>query len=119
MATDAFRKEFETYLAQFENYLLTRLRLGTVRQHMAVIRMLIDYLCWDCQVAGFSQIKRGMVCSKFRRWHCGHTGDLESQVKTSVKKFFMYLIECHQIPIGQDVIKGLEIKLKSRGEAQN
>ncbi|MDS3860077.1 hypothetical protein RIF25_04565 [Thermosynechococcaceae cyanobacterium BACA0444] len=112
--TGLFRAELELYQVQFEAYLLQRLRPRTIRQHMAVIGMLIDYLCWDCQVTDFSQIRRGMVCSQFRHWHCGHTGDLESQVKTSVKKFFTYLLECHQIPMGQDVIKGLEIKLKTR-----
>lgn len=110
--TDLFREELELYYIQFEAYLLQRLRPRTVNNHLAIIGTLIDYLCWDCQMTEFSQIKRGMVCSQFRRWYCGHTGELESQVETSVKKFFTYLITVQAIPLGQDVMKGLEIKLK-------
>lgn len=117
--TELFRAELLLYQLQFEAYLLERLRPRTVNNHRAIIGMLIDYLCWDCQVSDFTQIKRGMVCSQFRRWYCGHTGELESQAKASVKKFFTYLIERHQIPLGQDVIKGLEIKHKPQHNLRN
>lgn len=105
-----FRKELEFQLGQFSLFLEEKLKPRTIHRHEVVIVNLIDFLCVDCDVSEYTQIQRGMVCSKFCNWYCSNMADLtESQVNTSVKKFFSFLIHEQDIPIGDDVLKGLKI----------
>lgn len=107
-----FRKELRNHLNQFEVFLQQKLKPRTIHRHLCVIDTLIDFLCFDCNVSDFQEIHRSLVCSRFRRWYCSKIGDFtESEVNTSVKKFFAFLV-CEQgIAIGKDVLTGLNIKL--------
>ena len=108
---DQFRKELNIHLTQFEIFLQPKLKPRTISRHLVVISNLIDFLCFDCGVGSFQDIRRGMVCSRFRQWYCSNMADLtESQVNTSVKKFFSFLVFEQGVSIGQDVLKGLKIK---------
>lgn len=108
---EVFRKELEAKLSLFKIFLKENLKPRTIHRHVVVISNLIDYLCFDWGVSDYHQIRRGMVCSHFRRWYCSNIADLtESQVNTSVKKFFSFLLNEQNISVNEDVLKGLNIK---------
>jgi hypothetical protein len=90
---EEFRQELKLYLIQFKKSLQQTLKPRTIYQHTLVIDALIDFLCFDCNVSHFEEIRRSMVCSRFRQWYCSNIADrTESQVNSSVKKFFSFLI---------------------------
>ncbi|MCI5138799.1 MAG: hypothetical protein D3922_10375 [Candidatus Electrothrix sp. AR1] len=108
--SEQFRKELERQASQFEIFLQAKLKPRTVYRHVVVIGNLIDFLCFDCGVMQFEDVRRGMVCSSFRRWYCSNMQDrTESEVNTSVKKFFHFLVKEQGISIGKDVLIGLKI----------
>ncbi len=91
--SDKFRKELNQQASQFKIFLQAKLKPRTIHRHIAVTGNLIDFLCFDCGVTQFEDIRRDMVCSSFRRWYCSNMKDLtESQVNASVKKFFHFLV---------------------------
>ncbi len=107
---EPFRKELEQQTNQFETFLQSKLKPRTIYRHAVVIGNLIDFLCFDCGVTQFQDIRRGMVCSSFRRWYCSNMQDrTESEVNTSVKKFFHFLVTEQNISVGKDVLAGLKI----------
>jgi len=109
--SDQFRQQLEALLRQFERSLQGQLSPRTIRRHTRVIAVLIDYLGWNYEVCRFEGIRRGMVCSRFRRWYATNLQDCtETQVNTSVKKFFAFLVYEKGIAIGKDVFTGLKLK---------
>ena len=108
--SEPFRKELEQQARQFEVFLQAKLKPRTIYRHAVVIGNLIDFLCFDCEITRFEDIQRGMVCSRFRSWYCSNMQDrTESEVNTSVKKFFHFLVTEQGIPVGNDVLVGLKI----------
>ena len=108
--SEPFRKELEQQVGQFKTFLQAKLKFRTIYGHVVVIGNLIDFLCFDCGVTRFEDIQRGMVCSRFRNWYCSNMQDrTESEVNTSVKKFFHFLVTEQGIPIGKDVLVGLKV----------
>jgi site-specific recombinase XerD len=86
------RKYLESLQREFEISLSGKLSERTIRKHSANIGLLIDFLCFDCGVRDLDDITAGMVNSGFRRWHTNKVGDAtESELKSSVKKFFRFL----------------------------
>jgi len=86
------RKCLEKLRKEFEIYLADKLAKRTVYKHVVIIGLLIDYLCFDCGVRDLDDITVGMVNSGFRKWHTSKIQDaLESEIKSSVKKFFLFL----------------------------
>lgn len=111
---EKFRQELKLYLVEFEKFLQQTLKPRTIYQHTLVIDALIDFLCFDCNVSHFEEICRSMVCSRFRQWYCSNIADrTESQVNSSVKKFFSFLIFEKGIIINKDILIGLKIKALS------
>lgn len=89
-------REFRAYLEklrkEFETYLSAKLSKRTIYKHSLIIGLLIDFLCFDCDLHSLDDLTVGMVNSQFRRWHISKIGDAqESEIKTAVKKFFMFL----------------------------
>ncbi len=109
---ESFREELKNQLTQFEIFLKAKLKPRTIYQHSLVIGNLIDFLCFDCNVSSFQDIRRSMVCSRFRVWYCNNMADrTESQVNASVKKFFSFLVFEQKILVDKNVLIGLKIKL--------
>jgi len=110
---EQFRKELERQKGQFKTFLESKLKPRTIYRHMVVIGDLVDFLCFDCGVTQFKDIRRGMVCSSFRRWYCSNMQDrTESELNTSVKKFFHFLVTEQGVSVGKDVLAGLKISVK-------
>lgn len=89
-------REFRAYLEklrkEFEVFLSDKLSKRTIYKHSVIIGLLIDFLCFDCDLHSLDDLTVGMVNSQFRRWHISKVGDAqESEIKTAVKKFFMFL----------------------------
>ena len=61
-----FKTELEQHLSQFKIFLQPKLKPRTIHQHCVVISYLIDFLCFGCGATGFQDIRRSMVCSRFR-----------------------------------------------------
>ncbi len=94
----SFREQLEELNREFEQSLNTKYSNRTARKHYQVVDLFIDFICWDMQVKSIDEITRGMANSYFRRWYISKIGDrTESELKTSIKKFFQYLHESKDI----------------------
>mgnify|MGYP002642004089 CR=1 FL=1 len=89
-----FREQMEELNKNFTQAIEEKYSKRTAEKHYQVIDLFIDFICWDMQVSRFEDITRGMANSYFRRWYISKIGDrTESELKTSIKKFFLYLHE--------------------------
>ena len=89
-----FRKELENLNQEFRQMLTKKYSQRTADKHYQVVDLFIDFICWDIQVKSMDEITRGMANSSFRKWYYSKVGDLrESELKTSIKKFFIFLDE--------------------------
>ena len=87
-----FREELEGLNQEFEKSMVEKYSKRTAEKHYQVVDLFIDFICWDMQVKSIEEITRGMANSSFRRWYISKIGDrTESEIKTSIKKFFQYL----------------------------
>ena len=88
------RKHLTSLRRKFKTYQSKKLSLRTVRKQDTIIELFIDFLCIDCEIKAIDGITIGMANSYFRRWYISNVGDAtESEIKTAVKKFFIFLDE--------------------------
>ena len=88
------RKQLEEYARDFERALAQQYAPKTVRKHMAIIALCIDFVCWDTDVCRIEEITRGIANSAFRQWYLRKVGHrTESELKTTIKKFFQFLAQ--------------------------
>ncbi|WP_353571759.1 hypothetical protein [Candidatus Albibeggiatoa sp. nov. BB20] len=86
------REYLEGLQGEFETHLLQKVSERTARKHSVIIGLLIDFLCYDCALKNMNEITVGQANSYFRSWYNSKIGDAtESEVKTAVKKFFVFL----------------------------
>jgi site-specific recombinase XerD len=89
---EPMRKQLEQCARDFELVLTQQYAPKTVRKHMAIIALFIDFVCWNTDVCRIEEITRGIANSYFRQWHLSKVGDrTESELKTAIKKFFQFL----------------------------
>jgi hypothetical protein len=82
------RTQLEQYARDFERTLARQYAPKTVRKHLAIITLFIDFVCWDTDVRRVEEITRGIANSAFRQWYLRKVGDrTESELKTAIKKF--------------------------------
>jgi site-specific recombinase XerD len=88
------RTQLEQCARDFERALAQQYVPKTVRKHMAIIALFIDFVCWDTDVRRIEEITRGIANSAFRQWYLRKVGDrTESELKTAIKKFFQFLAQ--------------------------
>jgi hypothetical protein len=86
------RNYLEYLQSKFKEYLSRNLSSRTVNKQVAIVGLLIDFLCFDCDLKKIDDITVGMANSYFRKWHLSKVGDAtESELRTAVKKFFLFL----------------------------
>jgi len=86
-------RDYLEYLqSKFKEYLSRNLSSKTANKQVAIIGLLIDFLCFDCNLKRMDDITVGIANSYFRKWYLSKVGDAtESELKTAVKKFFIFL----------------------------
>jgi len=85
------RTQLEQCAGDFARALAQQYAPKTVRKHMAIITLFIDFVCWDTDVRRIEEITRGIANSAFRQWYLRKVGDrTESELKTAIKKFCNY-----------------------------
>jgi hypothetical protein len=88
------RKQLEQCARDLERALAQQYAPKTVRKHMAIIALFIDFVCWDTDVCRIEEMTRGIANSAFRQWYLRTVGDrTESELKTAIKKFFQFLAQ--------------------------
>jgi site-specific recombinase XerD len=88
------RKQLEQCARDLERALAQQYAPKTVRKHMAIIALFIEFVCWDTDVCRIEEITRGIAHSAFRQWYVRKVGDrTESELKTAIKKFFQFLAQ--------------------------
>ncbi|GFO73489.1 hypothetical protein BJAS_P4316 [Bathymodiolus japonicus methanotrophic gill symbiont] len=86
------RKCLEPLQREFEGYLARNFSPRTARKQTTIIGLFIEFLCFDCALKNSDEITVGMANSYFRRWYVSKIGDAtESELKTVIKKFFVFL----------------------------
>lgn len=89
---EPFKQQLAALNGEFKGYLLRKYSENTARKHHSVIDLFIDFLCWHTDVRSIEEITRGMANSYFRRWYKSKAWySSESELKTAVKKFFVFL----------------------------
>jgi site-specific recombinase XerD len=88
------RKQLEQCARDLERALAQQYAPKTVRKHMAIIALFIEFVCWDTDVCRIEEMTRGIANSAFRQWYLRKVGDrTESELKTVIKKFFQFLAQ--------------------------
>jgi site-specific recombinase XerD len=65
-----------------------------IHKHAQILALFIDFVCGDTDVRRIEEITRGIANSHFRRWYQRKVGDrTESELKTTIKRFFHFLAE--------------------------
>jgi len=89
---EPFREYLTELNEEFEQHLTAKFSKRTAHKHCYKIGLFIDFLCWDTDVKNIDEITRGIANSYFRRWYMSKVGDCtESELKTAMKKFFLFL----------------------------
>ena len=65
---EPMRKQLEQCARDFEHVLTQQYAPKTVRKHMAIIALFIDFVCWNTDVCRIEEITRGIANSYFRQW---------------------------------------------------
>ncbi len=86
-------RNFLEYLqSKFKEHLSRNVSSRTANKQVAIVGLLIDFLCFDCNLKKMDDITVGMANSYFRKWYLSKVGDAtESELKTAIKKFFLFL----------------------------
>jgi hypothetical protein len=88
------RAQLEQGASAFECALAQQYAPKTVRKHLAIIALFIDFVCWDTDVRRIEEMTRGMANSAFRQWYLRKVGDrTDGELKTASKKFFQFLAQ--------------------------
>ena len=91
---EPLRSQLEHCARDFARTLAQHAAPKTVRKHTAILALFIDFVCWDTDVQRFDEITRGIANSQFRQRYLRKVGDrTESELKTSLKRFFSFLAE--------------------------
>ncbi len=86
------RNYLEYLQSKFKEYLSHNVSSRTANKQVAIVSLLIDFLCFDCNLKKMDDITIGMANSYFRKWYLSKVGDAtESELKTAIKKFFLFL----------------------------
>ena len=102
------RNQLQQLNGEFEHFLALSFTPKTIRKHTNVIHLFIDFLEWHTDVNSIDDITRGIANSYFRKWYLRKIGDLrESEIKTSIKKFFRFLAEQKNI-VNEPVLKSFK-----------
>jgi hypothetical protein len=91
-SAEQFRAQLTAWEHDFEQYLLQTLAPRTARKQLQIIHYFIDFVCWNTAARTIEAITVAMAQSAFRRWYMTNIQDAtESELKTAIKKFFVYL----------------------------
>ncbi len=97
------RNYLEYLQSKFKEHLSRNLSSRTVNKQVAIVGLLIDFLCSDCDLKKMDDITVGMANSYFRKWYLSKVGDAtESELKTAVKKFFLFLND--EVGVGNEKV---------------
>ena len=79
----------------FSQHLENNYSRKTVRKHIGIINLFIDFLCRYTDVGSIEDITRGMVNTHFRKWWKRKVWDstTENELRVALKKFFYFLSE--------------------------
>ena len=93
-AKEPLRTQLERCAHDFTQALARQYTPKTIRKHAQILTLFIDFVCWDTDVRRIDEITRGIANSHFRQWYQRKVGDrTESELKTTMKKFFHFLAE--------------------------
>ena len=91
------REPFRQYLLQlnndFDEFLSDQFTERTVRKHINIIALFIEFICRQNDVEKIEDITKGMVKTHFKKWWKRKVWDSTTpdQLRASLKKFFLFL----------------------------
>ena len=68
------RTQLEQCARDFERALAQQYAPKTVRKHLAIIALFIDFVCWDTDVCRIEEITRWIANRAFRQWYLRKVG---------------------------------------------
>ena len=108
--------EFEGFLLElnkeYEEFLSIKLTQKTVRKHIQISDLFINFLCFDNGISNFNEITVGIANSYFRKWFRSKIDPSfgETELKGSIKKFIQFLHVDKRITFDDKVLKSFKIK---------
>lgn len=89
---EVLQKYLHALNIEFGEYLSNSLSARAVRKHCSRVSLFVDFVCWDTDTKNIEGITKGIANSYFRRWYMSKIADCtETELKTSIKKFFLFL----------------------------
>lgn len=107
-ARKPFRDHFENLLQDFDTDLSTKYSNKTVKKHVGIVALFIEFICLQTDVEEIEEITKGMVNTHFRNWYKRKVWDTatENDLRVSLRKFFRYLA-AEKNMVNQKALKAL------------
>ena len=88
-----FRQSLAGLRAEFEQHLAAKYSRQTVRKHVQIVALFVDFLCDYTDVETIEEISRGMANSAFRQWYQRQVLDAATadDLRVALKRFFQFL----------------------------
>ena len=88
-----FRQSLEGLRSEFEQHLAAQYSRKTVRKHVQIVALFVDFLCDYTDVATIEEVSRGMANSAFRQWYKRKVLDAATadDLRVALKRFFQFL----------------------------
>jgi len=94
-AREPFRNHLESLNREFAAYLSQSCSVRTVRKHVGIVEMFIEFLCRYTDVEKIEDITKGIANTHFHRWYRRKVWDstTPAELKTGIIKFFTFLAQ--------------------------
>jgi site-specific recombinase XerD len=92
-AREPFRRYLDGLKDEFAADLAATYARKTVRKHVWIVEMFVEFLCRQTDVERIEEITRGMVNTHFRQWYKRKVLDAATpdDLRVALKRFFQFL----------------------------
>jgi site-specific recombinase XerD len=92
---EPFKQSLLSLCDDFATNLEKKYAEKTVRKHVGIISLFVDFICRYTDVQNILEITKGMVNTQFKKWWKRKVWDstTENELRIALKKFFIFLAE--------------------------
>ncbi len=107
--SEIFRQSLLALCDEFSEFLSEKYARKTVRKHVSIIELFVDFIDQYTEAKNISEITKGMVNTQFRKWWKRKVWDSSSEndLRVALNKFFNFLADRKNI-VNDAVLKALK-----------